>query len=533
MALTSKKFHAYRKLCWRSVACTQCKLFPSYGRLHEEHQLRFAININCKYYIKVRQQIFRRRPYSFRCMTLSGRHAASASRQKESLDVDNQQSATDKGRLMMRRSTRHFIVTCISALLFAVPLSAFAATYSAIAVGNGYLNSTNALQVVALGTDGFAYIPVWQASTGSWYTGSELPGQSVPFSQLVPVRNTNTSTLQVVGLSTTGLPYVAGYQDSTGAWHAGGAIPSNGAQYTVLEAKRGGCGSDPVQVLGIGTDGYIHEVAEQDSSGNWHETSGILGGTSVQFQSFSIGYGSNGDLEVFAISTGSSAYPDSAYQIGYQDATASGCPWVNQESLIIAGVVGTQILQLNGNGGNLQVLMPAGWTSNTVAPSSQKPSLFLLAWQQNSTGAWNRTGASGWISNCPLTNKSLTAGTAQAAGAPGNSSQLQIWGRSGSGQSGLLCWQNTSGTWEGVLGTPSYPTQLQSIAMGNGASGDAEVIGLATTGDIILSSYQDSGTGTWYAGEDLSQTAVPYTGGSGGGGGLGGGGGGRCGKVYC
>jgi hypothetical protein len=402
---------------------------------------------------------------------------------------------------MLRVFRRLLGMACIAVAILPVP--ALATTFSTITLGQGYLNGGDSLQVIGLGSDGYAYVPVWQGG-GPWYTHGILPGQSTQFQQLVAARGSN-ATLQVIGLGTNGLPYVAAYQASTGIWYAGGSIPSDGTHYTQLAVMHGGCGSAPLQLLGVGTDGHVHLVADQDTAGTWHSASGILGGNAT-YTRLTLGLGNQWTIQVFAEDP--TAHP---YFIGWQ--SSSTCAWTSDSALINGTMSGGPVVTANGNHGNLQVLwMPTGWSTPHIGYDA-----FLLQWQ-DSSGNWYPTGDGGWLSTCPA------PGYGQLAGAQGNNTYLQLWTLSSSSYAQLICYQDGSGTWHSVGSIPTYNAQIKNLVMGNGNGGNIQVIGLGYDGDIELIAWQNNGTGTWTAGQDLTLTATTYPGVIGGGGGGGGGG---------
>lgn len=389
---------------------------------------------------------------------------------------------------MLRVFRRLFGMACIAIAMLPVP--ALAATFSTIILGQGYINGGNSLQVIGLGTDGYAYVPLYQ-NGGPWYKNGELlPGQGSQFTQLVAARGGN-NTLQLIGLGTNGLPYVAGWQASTGAWYAGGSIPSDGTHYTQLAVVHGGCGSAPLQLLGIGTDGYVHLVANQDTSGNWHSASGILGGTTTQYTRLTLGYGNQGTVQAFAEDP--TAHP---YFVGWQ--SNSTCAWTSDSALINGTVTGGPIVTENGNRGDLQVLwMPTGWSTPHIGYD-----VFLLEWQ-DTNGNWYPTGDGGWLSSCPAPSYG------QLAGAQGNNGYLQLWTLGSSSYAKMACYQDGNGNWHSVGSIPTYNAQIKAgtLVMGNGNSGNIQVIGLGYDGDIELIAWQNNGTGGWSAGQDLTLTA--------------------------
>ena len=382
------------------------------------------------------------------------------------------------------------LLICVIALSF--PLGASATTYSAIVLGQGNTNNgQNALQVVGLGaSDGFAYLPVWQDASGTWYQTGILPGQGTKFSALVTGRASGTGLgkLQVIGLGANdGLAYVAAYQDLNGNWYAGGALPQSGTTYKQLVAATGSCSSHPLQVVGLGAaDGIPYLVAFQDTNGNWSASAQALGTTA--FSSISVGYGNGGNLQLFGVRASDGLPLLSAFQ----NNTNGACAWQNAGSIPAPSAIATKLIQVNGNHGNLQVLGIRASDAHAYLP-----------YWQDSDGNWNAGGP------IPDGGYALTA----LAGAQGNSSYLQLWGLGTDGTPRMIAWQNGSGTWGGVGTAPIYLAGLTSIAMGNGNNNNVQVIGLGVNNHIILASFQDSGSGTWYAGNDLT----PSSGGGGGG----------------
>lgn len=409
--------------------------------------------------------------------------------------------------LHTRMLTKVLAPTLFAAAL-ALSSTALATTYSSIVLGQGNTNSgQNALQVIALGTDGHAYLPVWQDNNGNWTQTGILPGQGTTlYSQLAAARASGSALgkLQVFGLGQSdGQAYVVAYQDNNGNWYAGGKLPQSGAAYTQLVAAAGTCSSHPLQVFGLGaSDGLAHLVAFQDTNGNWSSSNLVLG--SQPYSSISIGYGNGGNLQVFGVGE-SDHLPHLA---GFQNdgGTTGQCDWGTPGMMPAPSPAALQVVQVNGNHGNLQVL--------GLAMANEQP--YVEYWQ-DSSGNWYAGGS------IPTPGTAVSA----MAAAQGNGGNLQLWGIGASDELGhMLAFQNQSGTWSSVGTVPTYSAAITSIALGNGNGGNVQVIGLGINSHIELVAWQNNSSGTWYSGNDLTPS-------SGGGGGGVGGGGGCCGRICC
>lgn len=58
---------------------------------------------------------------------------------------------------MIRAFRRAIVIACCAIAM--IPIPALATTFSTIILGQGYFNGGDSLQVIGLGSDGFAYVP--------------------------------------------------------------------------------------------------------------------------------------------------------------------------------------------------------------------------------------------------------------------------------------------------------------------------------------------------------------------------------------
>ncbi len=183
------------------------------------------------------------------------------------------------------------------AMLLAPPGICGAQTFTAIRAASSY---TGYLQVVGLGTNGYAYLPVYQTSASTWSAGGMLPGQTVAFSDIELAYGNGQGFLQVIGLGLAdGHAYIAAYQDQNGNWHSAGALPGNITRFSQIAAARG-ASSNALNVVGLGTNGFAYVVASQDQDGSWY-AGGLISGQTVPMSSITLLGGTRGELQLVGI----------------------------------------------------------------------------------------------------------------------------------------------------------------------------------------------------------------------------------------
>jgi hypothetical protein len=266
-----------------------------------------------------------------------------------------------------------------------------------------------------------------------------------------------------------------------------------------------------LQVIGLGTDFYPRVIAYQDNAGAWHASGQVLE-TTYKLSTITVGYGNQGNLQVYGLSD-DPTYPSAGVFAGFQD--RSSCSWTGGAGLLNVYFRYHDLVQVNGNDGNLQVL---GLPISVAPPFSRTSFAPYVATWQDSDGNWS-PGPPGPVAS------NFSPVLASFAAAQGNGGNLQVWGLGTDALPHMVAWQDSSGTWHNVGSLPQYNTSLSDLIMGHGNGGNIEVIGLGTNQHIALISVQDSG-GNWSAGEDL--TTLVSKGSGGGGGGVGGGGCPRC-----
>lgn len=361
----------------------------------------------------------------------------------------------------------------------ALPLTSFATTYTSIVTGvDSGPNNPGELQVIGLGTDGFAYLPVWQDTNGNWTQAGILPGQGVPFSALVTgISVGGLGKLQVIGLGANdGHAYVAAFQDTGGNWYPGGPMPNQTVAYSQLVTGVGNS-TAPLQLIGLGaSDGFAYLAAYQDTGGTWH-SGGVLPGQTRRFSFLVAGTGNGGHLQVI----GKGASDGILYLAAWQDSNGT---WHASGSLPNSSPGFSALAPANGNKGNL----------NVIGLASGNGELYLPDWQESSNGSWHGAGI--------LPNQS-TAFSQLVVGV-GNSGFLQVGGLGASDHLlHMTDFQNGNGTWVGIGSIPTFNATVTQVVTGRGNSGHLQILGLGTNNHIELITWQD-GSGTWHAGNDLT-----------------------------
>ncbi|WP_395676538.1 hypothetical protein [Inquilinus sp.] len=157
--------------------------------------------------------------------------------------------------------------------------------YTALAAARG--NGHN-LQVMGLGTDRKIYLVAWQDEKQAWHIstkyGGPLGNESRPYAT-VAAHTGGDGNLQIVSLGTDGKAYLPVWQDKDGQWHApsqknAGPLGDPALTYRA-QALASGKGSDAkhpgdLQVVGLGAaendDGLAYVATWQDRDGHWHSS---------------------------------------------------------------------------------------------------------------------------------------------------------------------------------------------------------------------------------------------------------------------
>lgn len=368
--------------------------------------------------------------------------------------------------------------SCRKLLLFIAislfPFAAFSQTFSSITVGQGV-----GLQVIGLGTtDGYAYLPVWQDSSGTWHRSGILPGQTTAFSALTTgAGGGGAGGLQVIGLgAANGYAYLAAWQDGSGTWHNGAILPGQSTPFSQLITGKGNS-SHPLQVIGLGTNGLPYLAAYQDTNGTW-TAGGPLPGTRT-YSWLIAGSGTQGELQVI----GKGLSDGLLYLAEWQD---TGGTW--HASGILPGQISGGVKSattINGNHANLNVV---GLGLSTL-------NLYIPDWQDSSSGSWHAAGI--------LPGQS-TQFSAVAAGV-GNGGHPQVFGLGASDNLVYQsAYQDANGGWHAFGSIPKYNVAVKQVVAASGNLSRLQIIGLGTTDSHIdLITWQDS-SGNWYAGADLT-----------------------------
>jgi len=376
--------------------------------------------------------------------------------------------------------SRKLLAPLLFGSAMAFPLTSLATTYSSLVTGvDSGPSNPGTLQVIGLGaTDGFAYLPVWQDTSGTWHQAGILPGQGVPYSALVTgISVGGLGKLQVIGLGANdGHAYVAAFQDTTGNWYAGGPMPNQTIAYSQLVTGVGNS-TNPLQLIGLGaSDGFAYLVSYQDTGGTWHP-GGVLPGQSRRYSFLVAGKGNGGQLQVI----GKGASDGILYLADYQD---SGGNWHASGSLPNSSPGFSALAPANGNNGNL----------NLIGLGSSNGELYIADWQDSNNGNWH---AAGVLPGQATPFSQIVVGA-------GNSGSLQVGGLGASDHLlHMTDWQNSSGTWKGFGSIPTFNATVTQVVTGNGNSGHLQILGLGTNNHIELITWQD-GSGTWHAGSNLT-----------------------------
>jgi hypothetical protein len=181
-------------------------------------------------------------------------------------------------------------------------------TFTAIAMGYG--NGDN-LWVIGLGEDRHIYLAARQSSSSdSWFPPA--PAFSGPMGdperrhEAVAAHRGGNGRLQILGLGTDGQIYVVAQQDEHDNWQADGRRLANpGTHYSAVLAVAGN--SDILQVLGLGSDGRAYLAAWQDGKG-WHDDGRMVGNPKHSYAALAAGKSRKGHLEVLGLGTDRKAY---------------------------------------------------------------------------------------------------------------------------------------------------------------------------------------------------------------------------------
>lgn len=371
-------------------------------------------------------------------------------------------------------------VWCLLCSIALLPATALATTYSQItaAIGNHYQ-----IQVIGLGaSDGYAYLPVWQDTGGTWHQAGILPGQNTRFSQLIAF--TGPTGIDIAALGRNGLAYVAAHQNpSNGVWNGGIELPQNGTVYSQLGvfSLNALCTNNQptseMEVVGMGaSDHLVHAVAYEDCSGNWHEETAIL--------------------EVTPLTSVYMEHPDVG---GVYGGITGGSIWGIANN-------GTTLIQAT-NGGEYYQSIPftsldlangvAFDTNNTLYPCYYGCDVLGV-----SGGNPYLVYTNGTSETTPLPYSGV--GLTKLTAAQGNSQYLQVWGLGTDGYGHIVAYQKNGG-WYSVGSVPTYQAQISDILAINGQPGsDLQILGLGTNGHVELISWQNNSSGTWAAGGDLT-----------------------------
>jgi hypothetical protein len=222
-----------------------------------------------------------------------------------------------------------------------------------------------------------AWLLAWQDydASGTWHGGRLLPGQTEESSYIQLVTGLHDfDSLQVIGLGTDGFVYLVASQDNGGNWSPGPAAPISGQNIRFSQLVTGLGNSFFIQVVGLGLDGLAYLAAWLDGNGAWHAGS-PLPGNGLRFSQLITGNQPKVDP------SGNETWPNLqviglgqedglAYQAAWQDETGnwhSGVQLPGQtmrlsQLLSLSGVVdGIAGLQILGLGQDDGLVYLAGW----------------------------------------------------------------------------------------------------------------------------------------------------------------------------
>jgi hypothetical protein len=339
----------------------------------------------------------------------------------------------------------------------------------------GTNDSASEPQVIALGTDGLAYLPAWQDTGGTWHTAGQLPGQSQTFRQLVAGKGANWKYTVVFGLGTNGGVYASAYQDFSGTWHANGTELSGNA-YSFLATANGPAGN--LNIIGVGaSDGKAYLVASQNGSGVWtvyNTAISSVGGLPWVV----LGIGDNNLTQVIG------PVSEQLYLAAYQNTggSFSSAGALPDTTPYIAAATG------------------AGYYGLTVIGVNASNALLYAADSQNSSGQWFVGAGELPGQSVPISHPVVAtgAGGLQVGGLGTNDGLLHMVAYQSSG----------NGSWNAFGSIPTYSTACTQIVSTPSPGGSLDIIGLATNSHIVLITYQSSG-GSWFAGADLTPNGLP------------------------
>lgn len=276
-------------------------------------------------------------------------------------------------------------------------------------------------QVLRIGDGGSPYLASSQRSDGTWTQGSKSPLSNQLFSQIVTGNGPN-GCLQLLG-TTQGDNYVQtiAQQAPEGVWNSpNNTLQNQTKNYSNLVTAIGNGGR--LQVIGLTTTGEVDVAAWQDLDGTWYLTEMNLSQAET-YSDCAAGVGDGGNLQVLGVSTSDNCI----YLIAWQDYQSGNWTYLNESQACPSSAVAySDVVAVNGDGGNLQVLAMGG--------DSQ---IYLATWQDSQSGNWSET------------NMKLSAAFASyVALAAGNGiSVLDVLGVGAAGLIYLVTRQDAEGNW--------------------------------------------------------------------------------------
>jgi len=387
--------------------------------------------------------------------------------------------------------TRYGLGAWLAVVASFIPLTSLAQSYTSFEMAGR--------EIVALGSDGFAYNPVVVVSGGGNVPSGTagrglLPGQSIPMAQMVVGVGTGGTcngnpvgyNPQVIGRGAAdGYAYLVGYYDGNCNWQYGGILPGQTVPFSKIDAVLGwgnvGGLENPsfLQVIGLGAnDGLAYLAGYQDQGGVWH-AGHVLPGQTFPLSNIWTARGNSNRVQVI----GKAASDGRLYVVAWQSNLGA---WNSGQLLPGQSPAITALDWSQGNGSNLQLV---GVGTDGF--------LQLSNWQNSATGVWSVGGA---LPGGSITSfRDIVAATASVNG------HLEVQAGGIGASDNILrmtSWQDTGGVWRSFSpAAPVVQVGVQDVdtVFVNGLN----VVGLGYNNRFYVLTRQDTG-GVWRVGADIT-----------------------------